>query len=73
MASTGGSCVGVPLDSFVGASGGGAVGGFMTVLDTVQLGPKGGEQRVRLTKTLGKSKNVIDATVKAEIVSESAP
>ena len=51
-------------------SGGGPVGGFMTVLGTVQFPPKGGEQRVRLTKTLGQSTNVIDATVKAEIVSE---
>ena len=73
MATTGGSCVGVPLDSFVGASGAGPVGGFMTVLGTVQLGPTGGEERVRLTKTLGQSTNVIDATVKAEIVSESEP
>lgn len=65
-----GSCVGVPLDSFTGSQAGGPVGGFMTVLGTVEFQAKGGEQRVRLTKTLGPSKSVIDATVKAEIVSE---
>ena len=72
-ATTAGTCIGVPLDSFTGSQGGGPVGGFMTVLGSVQFAPKGGEVRVRLTKSLGASKNVIDATVKAEIVSESAP
>ena len=42
----------------------------MTVLGTVQLQPRGGEERVRLTKTLGQSTNKIDATVKGEIISE---
>jgi hypothetical protein len=67
---TGGSCVGLPLDSFTGTSGAGPVGGFMTVLGTVQLQPRGSEERVRLTKTLGQSTNKIDATVKGEIISE---
>ena len=73
MRTTGGSCAGLPLDSFTGATGGGPVGGFMTVLDSVQFPPTLGEVRVRLTKNLGQSKNVIDATVKAEIVSDSGP
>lgn len=45
----------------------------MTVLDSVRFPPTLGEVRVRLTKNLGQSKNVIDATVKAEIVSDSGP
>jgi hypothetical protein len=73
LTTTGGSCVGLPLDSFTGSAGAGPVGGLMTVLDKVQFDPKGGEQRVRKTVTLGPSKNVIDVTVTAEIVSESAP
>jgi hypothetical protein len=73
LTTTGGSCVGLSLDSFTGSAGAGPVGGFMTVLDKVQFDAKGGTQRVRKTVTLGPSKNVIDATVTAEIVSESAP
>jgi hypothetical protein len=69
-AKTQGACVGVPLESFTGSQGGGPVGGFMFVLGSVQLPPKGGEQRVRLTKALGPSTSTIDATVKAEIISE---
>ena len=70
---TGGSCVGVPLEGFTGSGGEGPVGGFMTVLGEVEFGPKGGDVRVRKTKTLGASTNVIDALVNAEVVSESKP
>ena len=70
-ATTTGSCLGVPVDSFTGSQAGGPIGGFMTVLGSVEFPPGLGEQRVRLTKALGKSTSTIDATVTAEIVSES--
>jgi hypothetical protein len=68
---TGGACMGLALDSFTGAGGAGPIDGFMTVLGPVKIGPDGGDVRVQLTKKIGATTNVIDATVKAEIVSGS--
>jgi hypothetical protein len=61
----------VPLESFVGTGDTGPVAGFMTVLGPVEVGAKGGKVRVKLTKSIGQSKNAIDAIVSGEIVSES--
>ncbi len=69
----GGLCVGQPLDSFFGAGDAGPLAGFMTVLGNETFGPQGGVSHVKRTVTLGASKNVIDATIKAEVVSESGP
>ncbi len=69
----GGVCVGVPLESFVGAGDAGPVGGFMTVLGPIEMRNGGDTLHVKHTTTLGASKNTIDATVIGKIVSESGP
>jgi hypothetical protein len=69
--SIGGACMGLTLESFTGAGGAGPIAGFMTVLGPVRIKAGGETLRVQLTKALGGSKNVIDATITAEIVSES--
>jgi hypothetical protein len=71
MAFNGGSCVGAPIESFVGTGEAGPLAGFMIVLGNQDFGAQGGEAHVKRTVTLGQSTNVIDATVKAEVVSES--
>lgn len=70
---TGGACMGLTIESFTGGGDAGPVAGFMTVLGPVEVRAEGDSIHVKLTKSLGQSKNVIDATVTAEIVSESGP
>ena len=69
----GGTCVGASIESFVGTGDAGPIAGFMFVLEEQEFGAQGGEAHVKRTKTVGQSTNVIDATVKAEVVSESGP
>ncbi len=71
FAFNGGICVGVPLDSFVGAGASGPVAGFMFVLGPMDVRPEGGPLHVKLTKSVGPSTNVMDATITAKIVSDS--
>jgi hypothetical protein len=73
MAFNGGTCVGASIESFVGTADAGPIAGFMFVLGEQEFGAQGGEAHVKRTKTIGPSSNVIDATVKAEVVSESGP
>ena len=76
MAFNGGSCAGASIESFVGTGEAGPISGFMFVLGDLKFDAQGGEKHVRRTATLGivfKATNVIDATVKAEVMSETGP
>jgi hypothetical protein len=76
MAFNGGACAGASIESFVGTGDAGPISGFMFVLGDLNFGAQGGETRVRRTVTLGNvfpATNVIDATVKAEVISETGP
>ncbi len=69
----GGSCVGAPIELFVGSGDAGPIAGFMFVLGPVEIPQDGGAVHVARTTSLGQSKNVIDATVTGKIVSGLAP
>lgn len=69
----GGSCVGVPLESFVGSGDAGPIAGFMFVLGTVPISKDATGAHIKLTRTLGATTNVIDVNVEAVVVSESGP
>jgi len=74
MAFNGGTCAGAPIDSFVGTGQAGPISGFMFVLGDLRFDAQGGEKHVQRTVTLGNvfpATNVIDATVKAEVLSET--
>lgn len=76
MAFNGGSCAGASIESFVGTGEAGPISGFMFVLGDLDFGAQGGDKHVRRTVTLNKLTpvtNVIDATVKAEVISETGP
>jgi hypothetical protein len=66
----GGSCVGVPLESFVGSGDTGPIAGLFFVLGTVGISKDATSEHVKTTKSVGVSQNAIDVTVKAEVVSE---
>lgn len=69
----GGDCLGVPIESFVGTGETGPIAGFMFVLGTVPISKDATSAHIKLTKTLGASKNTIDVTVDAVVVSGSEP
>ena len=70
---TGGSCVGLPLEFVHGHERRRPRRRVHDRPGHRAVPPSLGEVRVRLTKKLGQSTNEIDATVKAEIVSDSGP
>lgn len=69
----GGVCLGVPMESFVGTGDAGPVAGFMFVLGTVPISKDATGDHIKLTKSVGASKNTIDVTVEAVVVSGSGP
>jgi hypothetical protein len=70
---TTGTCVGVSLESFTGTGDTGPTAGFMDVMGSVVFPQEGGTKHVQLTKAIGPSTNVLDATVTAEVVTGSVP
>jgi len=69
----GGTCVGVPLESFIGSGETGPIAGLFFVLGTVPISKDATSAHIKLTKSVGASQNAIDVTVKAEVVSGSGP
>ena len=67
---TGGFCVGVPLESFVGSGDTGPIAGLFYVLGTVPISKDATSEHVKTTKKVGASTNAIDVTVKAVVVSD---
>lgn len=63
-----GNCLGVSLGDMLGLGANGATGGFMFVLGDVTIPDAGGSAVVKKTVSLGPAQNVIDATVKAEVI-----
>jgi hypothetical protein len=70
---TKGQCLGVDLGTLTGTGEAGPTAGFMFVLGDVVFDQDGGTKHVQLTKATGPVQNIIDATVTAEIVSDSKP
>ena len=65
-----GTCVGVPMESFVGSGETGPIAGLFFVLGTVGISKDATSEHVKTTKSVGVSTNAIDVTVKAEVVSQ---
>jgi hypothetical protein len=71
--SVSGTCVGVPLGTFLGTGAAGPTAGFMVVLGKISLDEKGENKHVKETHSLSISTNTIDATVIGELISSSTP
>ena len=70
---TSGKCLGRDIGSLMQVGPAGYTGMFMTVLGDLEFNEDGGTKQVKRSMAFGSSQNTIDATVKAEIVSESKP
>ena len=68
-----GSCLGISLGNMLQLGTSGATGGFMFVLGDVKIPDAGGSATVKATVPVGPSKNVIDATVTAEVIKDTRP
>lgn len=64
----GGSCAGASIELFVGTGDTGPVPAFMMVLGPVDFRSPGDDRQVKLTKMIGVSTNVIDATMDGRVV-----
>ena len=66
-----GTCVGVPMESFVGTGETGPIAGMWFVLGDVPISVGATSEHVKKTTNIGPTTNAIDVTVKAEVVSGS--